>query len=96
MQVGFARVIWAEYIAPILLLTAFLHQSRVECGRFGLLRRFTHPISDPVTEFALVSKPSASPETSLRRFVSLANNKLSERDESRSLVRLGSTQHFVT
>ena len=57
MQVGFARVIWAEYIAPILLLTAFLHQSRVECGRFGLLRRFTHPVSNPVIEFALVSNP---------------------------------------
>ena len=27
MQVGFARVIWAEYIAPILLLTALRLQS---------------------------------------------------------------------
>jgi len=26
MQVGFARVIWAEYIAPILLLTVLPHQ----------------------------------------------------------------------
>ena len=27
MQVGFARVIWAEYIAPILLLDAVVRQS---------------------------------------------------------------------
>lgn len=30
MQVGLARVIWAEYIAPILLLDALMHQ-REDC-----------------------------------------------------------------
>lgn len=48
MQVGFARVIWAEYIAPILLLDAVVRQ-RVSVTE--ILNVFNHSVSDPLTQF---------------------------------------------
>ena len=47
-QVGFARVIWAEYIAPILLLDAALRQSGL-----GQLILFNHSAANPLTQFPL-------------------------------------------
>lgn len=49
MQVGFARVIWAEYIAPYSITGGGL-RTRVGLGRLIL---FNHSATNPLTQFRL-------------------------------------------